>query len=501
MWVCAHPGSRGVRPSGCFGGHGLRAWKPHLQGPVVTTRRRPNALGTCSLSTSATPGSAGGKIRKDTRRAAGRTAGTSTTLGRGQRGNAGSHLELIQERIKGAVSLHSALESGGRRTRHERCGGGPKKAIMKLTLLTTLAFLLLGDVCSDSASPASPPKNLEDLARQASEAEADLLLNPDLEEVIPPLALDSSFMLLNTSAQVNLLDSRSIFGDNVNLQWNYFKGSLPKDAVSIKNGYASRTDYVCKSGCEPGFYNPKWVPGSYGSYPSSAVRSCGGTNVFVGKNQYGLGKVVPKHSAFFLPWEGKEYFYKTYDVLSINRGSYSQKISNVIYNINQANLLEQPPQVLKISSVDNYECQTVKKTVTLEATTTNERRWDVQRSSMYGISISITAGIPSIISGSVSVSTEETFTTTLGQTSSTSNSHSLSVEVNVQPNYSCRVKMVGKKMTADIPYTARLGHTYWNGRTEWTTVVGTYKGLEVGEVKAVVERCEQIPNAQPCPSV
>ncbi|KAG2471124.1 MTHFS ligase, partial [Polypterus senegalus] len=87
---------------------------------MVTAKRRPNALGTCCLSTSATPGSAGGKIWKDTRRASGKTAGNSATLGRGQRGNARNYLELIRERIKGAVSLHSGLELGGRRTRHER---------------------------------------------------------------------------------------------------------------------------------------------------------------------------------------------------------------------------------------------------------------------------------------------------------------------------------------------------------------------------------------------
>ncbi|XP_039618889.1 natterin-3-like [Polypterus senegalus] len=298
------------------------------------------------------------------------------------------------------------------------------------------------------------------------------------------------------------------------------------------NYYASRTDYVCKVHCEPGFYSPskgsrcfyayggkehysssfdilvnrdhfeflQWVSGKYGSIPSLPIRSCEGYDAFVGKNRYGLGKVVPKHTAFFLPWEGYEYFYKDYDVLSIKPGSYSQKISNVIYDTNQMNFLELPPDVLRVASVDNHECQSAKKSVTLVATTTNEKRWGIQRSTMYGVSVTITAGIPQLISGSVSVSTEKTFTTTLGETSSTSDSHSLSVEVTVQPNHFCRVMMVGKKVTADIPYTARLSRTYWNGKIASTTVVGKYQGVKIGEVKAVIQRCEQIPDAQPCPA-
>uniref|UniRef100_A0A8C4T1Q2 Natterin-4-like n=1 Tax=Erpetoichthys calabaricus TaxID=27687 RepID=A0A8C4T1Q2_ERPCA len=347
---------------------------------------------------------------------------------------------------------------------------------------------------------------------------------------IPPLALDSSSTPLRMSARLNLLGSQSVFDASENLQWVPFHMSAPKDAVLIWNTYTSCFEYVCKVDCIPGYYTPRkgarcffayggrehysesfqildnkdkfelleWVPGSYGTYPSSAVRACAHTDVFVGKNKYGLGKVDSKNTAFFLPWKGKEYYYKKYDVLSIKRKSYSQKISNVIYDISQANLQEQPPQILKKSSVDNHECQTVKKTVILEATTKNERRWDIQRSSMIGASLIFTAGIPSVIAGTITISTEKTFTITLGQTSSTSNGHSLSIEVNVPPNYSCRVNMIGKQMTTDIPYTASLSRTYDDGNTASTTIVGTYKGLDVGEVTAVVERCVKIPNAQPC---
>ncbi|XP_039610038.1 natterin-3-like [Polypterus senegalus] len=225
------------------------------------------------------------------------------------------------------------------------------------------------------------------------------------------------------SSQLRSLDSPSVVGNTVSLQWVHFNGSVPSGTVSILNDYASRTDFVCKAHCEPGFYN-------------SSIKSCEDYNAVVGKNSYGLGMVVPKHSAFFLPWEGKEYYYKYYDVLSINTGSYSQKISNDIYDTNQANLLEQPPEVLNMSSLDNYECQSIKRTVTLKATTMSERCCNIQHSALSEVFINVTAGIP--------------------------------VETLVLK--------------------------------EQTTVVGKYQGEEISEVKVVVELCEQIPNAQPCPS-
>ncbi|KAG2458350.1 NATT3 protein, partial [Polypterus senegalus] len=357
-------------------------------------------------------------------------------------------------------------------------------------------------------------------------------------------------MLQNTSPQRRSLDSTSVFGSTINLQWVPFTGFVPKYRVSIWNSYESRTDYVCKVKCEPGFYNPskgsrcyyayggkeyysysfdflvnwdnfellEWVPGSYGSYPALAVKVCEGYDVLVGKNKYGLGKVVPKQSSFYLPWEGYQYAYYYYDVLSINKGSYSQEVTNVMYDTNKAKVLELPFEMLKMSSLDNYECQSVKRTVTLKGTslnkyeclsinnifthdlTTDENHWDIQRSKMYGKSIIFSAGIPEFHSGSVSVSIETQFRTTLGKPLNISDHYKVSVEMIVDPSHSCKVKILEKKVTASIPFTARLSRFYSSGNRASTSIVGQYHGMQAENLKAVVEKCEQIPNAQPCPS-
>lgn len=117
----------------------------------------------------------------------------------------------------------------------------------------------------------------------------------------------------------------------MNLEWLNWEGSLPNGAVAIYNSYAQRTDYVCKYYCEAGFYSPglgpyccypygnceyyapkfqilvnkdrfevlEWLGGSYGSVPQHAVRTCPDVGTYVGRNRYGLGKVVSKFKAFF----------------------------------------------------------------------------------------------------------------------------------------------------------------------------------------------------------
>uniref|UniRef100_A0A3B4D6V6 Natterin-3-like n=1 Tax=Pygocentrus nattereri TaxID=42514 RepID=A0A3B4D6V6_PYGNA len=317
-----------------------------------------------------------------------------------------------------------------------------------------------------------------------------------------------------------------LFDDNINLNWTKWEASLPNGAVGIYNGYTKRTDYICKYNCEAGFYTPskgpycnypygdreyhapefdvlvnldnfefmEWKDGSYGSVPNHAVRTCGGVGIFVGKNKYGLGKVVPQFEAFFLPWEGDEYWYKKYQVLAINRDAYTQHISHVEYGINEVELFHYPPETMRISSVTNNDCQAVTKTVTISKTSEVESTWNIGRSTMLGITAGITAKIPLI-----GTAGEQTVSFSQGTKMIETISHSMSVQVLVPPNHYCSVRMDARRMSADIPFTARLSRKYSNGDTHWTTVTGTYDGVKIGEINAIVERCKPIPDAEPCP--
>ncbi|MEQ2219190.1 hypothetical protein XENOCAPTIV_013875 [Xenoophorus captivus] len=374
--------------------------------------------------------------------------------------------------------------------------------------------------------------SLQDIVKKGIPHGKVSLLNPELEDQIPEMG--SSKTVSGPLTPVDLeqqqdLPSSFLFGDNVNLEWLTWDGSLPNGAVSIYNGYTERTDYVCKYRCEAGFYNPslgplcrypygdreyyapefeiltnkdnfeflEWKEDSYGSVPQHSVRTCADVGIYVGKNKYGLGKVVPQFEAFFLPWEGVEYWYKKYEVLTINRDAYTQQITDVKYGIDEVAIFQYPPETMRISGVTNNECQAIVKTVTISKTSEVETTWNIGRATMLGITSSITAKIPLIASASIELSAEKTLQFSRGTTVVESLSHSVSVELTVQPNHFCTVRMEGRRIKADIPFTAHLSRTYRNGETQ--SISGTYDGVQIGEVRAVVDRCEPVADAKPCP--
>ncbi|NXO00006.1 NATT3 protein, partial [Rhinopomastus cyanomelas] len=79
-----------------------------------------------------------------------------------------------------------------------------------------------------------------------------------------------------------------------------------------------------------------WLPGSFGSVPEMAVEGCPATDVFVGRNRYGLGKVVKEHRSFFVVDDGEEVWYKWYQVLAVKKGPSDITISGVSYNLSGA---------------------------------------------------------------------------------------------------------------------------------------------------------------------
>uniref|UniRef100_A0A668S7A1 Natterin-3-like n=2 Tax=Oreochromis aureus TaxID=47969 RepID=A0A668S7A1_OREAU len=357
-------------------------------------------------------------------------------------------------------------------------------------------------------------------------------LNPDLEDRAPEIT-DIS---VNTSVYQHLFfpaktkQKRQAYDNKSNVKWQTWRGSLPDGAVSIYNTIEERTDYVCKFKCIAGFYSHslgdfchfpyadieyrapffdilvnednfeilEWKEGSFGSVSEHAVRTCSSDKVYVGKNKYGLGKVHPRNRAFYLPWKGTEYWYWYYEVLTINRDVKSERISDVSYKINDGETTRYPPETMRIFSTSNNGCNSVTKTVTLSKTVRDEKSWDIQASLSVGVTKTFSAGIPSIVSGMIEVSTLVSIDFSEGATHAEDFTHSAEVQVSVPPNHSCKVKMLAYKYNVNIPFTALLTRTYSNTVTKRMRISGTYHGIQVGEVRAVVERCAHISSAQPC---
>ncbi|XP_062418269.1 natterin-3-like [Pungitius pungitius] len=362
-----------------------------------------------------------------------------------------------------------------------------------------------------------------------------MLLDPSLMDRIPNITEDASTdQALPTTLNIEIKSRRdsSANFDQTALKWQPFEGYVPDGAVSIYNGYVGRTDYVCQYGCIPGFYSPgmdstpschysynakeylgysffilvnennfeilEWEEGSYGSVPQNSVSPCN-SDVYVGKNKYGLGKLDVKNKAFFLPWKGSEYWYKDYQVLTFSRKINSEHISDVQYETDGIKPIEYPPQALEKSELTNKACQTVILTATLSKMIQVEERWDTSFSVTSSAKVTITAGIPVFGSGNIEVGVETTFQLAHGTTYTESTTHSVTVQHNVPPNHSCSISLVGNKFKADIPFTARLSRTYNNGETKWMSISGIYKGVQMAEVRATVDSCVPVPHPTLCP--
>ncbi|XP_014027036.1 natterin-3 [Salmo salar] len=122
---------------------------------------------------------------------------------------------------------------------------------------------------------------------------------------------------------------------------------------------------------------------------------------------------------------------------------------------------------MRISGNTNNECQMVVKTVTISKTSEDESTWNIGHTTMLGITTGITAKIPLTGSRGVEFNGEKTLQFNRGTTMVAAHSHSVSVELKVPPNHSCTMYMEGRKITTDIPFTARLSRTYGNGETQY----------------------------------
>ncbi|XP_070689447.1 natterin-4-like [Pempheris klunzingeri] len=386
--------------------------------------------------------------------------------------------------------------------------------MMKLSVL----FLLV--------LPAPSSAGLQDIMEKSSQSKNVSILSSSRTTTTQHFLLPPTLKRKRRSSP-----STFVFEDSSNLEWVTWNGSLPDGSFIFSNVYDNRIDYVCKYKCEAGYYNEgmgsfcyypydgeelrskkfeilvnkdnfevlEWKDGSYASLPQNSVRTCNSVKMYVGKNKYGLGKVHVEHGSFYLPWRGYEYYYKSYQSLTYSHSVHNEHISNVKYNTDGVEILKSPPETIRTTTITNYECSPVMKTTTLSKTNRLEKRWDIGSSISLGVTKSFTGGIPAVASAGVSISAEVSFQFSGGHTRTEESSHSMAVTLTVPPNHSCTARLVGHKYTATIPFTAHLCRTYNDGKTTCTVITGVYDSMDIGEVQAVVDRCQPVPGAKACP--
>nr|XP_029138746.1 natterin-3-like isoform X1 [Labrus bergylta] len=342
--------------------------------------------------------------------------------------------------------------------------------------------------------------------------------------------LDPRLVTVTTFRQQDEVQSPIVMPDGDSfLEWVSWNNSLPNDAVSIYNDYVGRTDYVCKYNRHAGFYSPskgtycyyadagteytgfpfevlvnkdnfeilEWKDDSYGSVPKNSVITSPGENIYVGKNTYGIGKVDTHKKLLYLPWNGYEYSYSGYQVLTISENIVKQGIDNFRYITDELDKLKYPTEIMRVSTLKNLESHPVLRTDTISKTFQVAQRWDFSYSIISGVKTTVTVGVPFIAEGGIEISFETTFQYSLDNTVTESITDTVSVQFTAPPNTSCSVNMMRHKNKLTIPFTARLRRTYGNGEIHTTSITGTYSGVHVGKVEVVLDKCEPLDISNP----
>ncbi|XP_068111024.1 natterin-4-like [Hyperolius riggenbachi] len=385
-------------------------------------------------------------------------------------------------------------------------------------------------------SAVVPPNNIQK-AEKAKEAlpgkentNNEAAVNPERHNTDLTKADKLPVQEAETVEMTPLANTRQlVYNDYVSLKWVDWAGSVPSGAVSINNQYAGRTDYVCSvQTCALGYYSPskgsycrytnagreystsafkilvneqnfeviQWLPGSYGSVPSNPVSRCSGT--FVGKNQYGLGMVIPSSRVLSIPFNGYEYTYDYYEVLNLYTNYNTQTLTGVSYSSSQASYFRENTQVLSSIKVTNNVCQALSKTVVLSKTVLADKYWDIGRPTNPHVKTTITASIPSISRTSISLPSSQEFNWEEGTPLSQSLSYSLGLAVHVNPFFECEVVLQGTNIHTSMPFSSTLTRTYQNGERRSMTINGIFTNVQMDEVTISLGKCNRIPNAPPC---
>ncbi|XP_062492000.1 natterin-3-like [Pezoporus occidentalis] len=314
------------------------------------------------------------------------------------------------------------------------------------------------------------------------------------------------------------------------LQWVPFQGRLPPDAVSNWNAHSQRLEFVCSSlSCHTGAYVPsrgpfcffpfaerehrapafkllvnaggledlQWVNASFGAVPEGAVESCPHDDIFVARTSYGLGKVVKEQRAAFVVVDGEELWFKWYQVLTVKKGPSNVSVADVVYNTSGA-VLSAEDVTLSSATVRNHGCAPQVKLIPMEAVSEVEHDW-VLRPNFFGGLRGTLEAAPLLFNGSGWEAGAAGAVPWVGGASTMEYVlHRDATEREVAAGSACRAALVGRRVDARVPFTARLTRGYGDGRRHGGAAGGWARVRVVLGVRPSFGPCWPLEGVGPC---
>ncbi|KAL6641730.1 hypothetical protein ACP70R_019911 [Stipagrostis hirtigluma subsp. patula] len=156
----------------------------------------------------------------------------------------------------------------------------------------------------------------------------------------------------------------------------------------------------------------------------------------------------------------------------------SRIICDVDYRVKDANIRALELRTLYGKTIANNTSTPQKSKLTIGYSVTKERRWESSVSWKLGVTTTVTAGVPEILSESIEISSEFSGSYTWGETQSHTEEHSNEEEIEVPAHARVAVRVLATEGTCDIPFSYKQKDVLTNGKEVVTKVDdGIYRGV------------------------
>jgi hypothetical protein len=150
--------------------------------------------------------------------------------------------------------------------------------------------------------------------------------------------------------------------------------------------------------------------------------------------------------------------------LEIQEAVLSRRIYEIEYHLDDVKIIEIRPRTLITREAANNDITPHTTTIGLNYSVTNEKKWESSVSLKLGISTSIQAGVPKVgIGATVVIETETTESYAWGESITTTEEISSSIDVTVLPQTVVTVSMLASEGTCEVPFSYTQEDILTNG--------------------------------------
>jgi len=168
------------------------------------------------------------------------------------------------------------------------------------------------------------------------------------------------------------------------------------------------------------------------------------------------------------------------------------KIYNVNYDVSRQELTSFPATIYTsyMTNRDYKQTQTGSRTIAFDRAESSS--FGGSHGIQIGMEVELSGGIPLLWKKKTTISVSTTHTFTWGETTTTTVSDSSTATVTIPPRSELQVKIVGTQYKADIPFTADIQKTYYDGTTGIGQISGIWKGVQVREASIEYEKIKSL---------